>query len=111
VLPSPTSLTNELIKPAVEMAEQVFREGERYSKAGVALSGLVPDKSVQANLFNSPTTNQSRWLMEMLDNINFSMRDDVIKYAASGIDKNWKMRQDYRSPRHTTRWDELYEVK
>ncbi len=110
VLPSPTSLTHELIKPAIEMAEQVFREGERYSKAGVTLSGLVPDASIQGNLFKT-ANNQNRWLMEMLDNINFSMRDDIIKYAAAGVDKNWKMRQDFRSPRYTTRWDELCEVK
>jgi len=38
------------------------------------------------------------------------MRDDMIKFAASGTDKNWKMRQEYHSPRYTTRWDELFEV-
>jgi DNA polymerase V len=48
--------------------------------------------------------------MNVLDNINFSMRNDAIKYAASGTDKHWKMRQDYRSPRYTSRWDELREV-
>jgi DNA polymerase V len=109
-LPSPTSLTHELIKPAMEMAEKIFRKGERYSKAGVTLSGLVPDSSIQANLFKSAASNQSRWLMGMLDNINFSMRDDIIKYAASGTEKNWKMRQEFRSPRYTTRWNELREV-
>ncbi len=109
-LTAPTSLTHELIKPALQLAEQVFVKGERYSKAGVMLSGLVPDASIQGNLFKSATSNQSRGLMNMLDNINFSMRNDVIKYAASGIDKHWKMRQDYRSPRYTSRWDELREV-
>jgi DNA polymerase V len=110
-LPSPTSLTHELIKPAMEMAERIFRKGERYSKAGVTLSGLVPDTSIQANLFKTAESNQSRWLMGMLDNINFSMRDDMIKYAASGTEKNWKMRQQFISPRYTTRWNELREVR
>jgi DNA polymerase V len=109
-LPSPTSLTQELIKPAMAMAEKIYREGERYSKAGVTLSGLVPDSSIQANLFKAAASNQSRWLMEMLDNINFSMRNDIIRYAASGTEKNWKMRQDFISPRYTTRWNELREV-
>jgi DNA polymerase V len=110
-LPSPTSLTHELIKPAMEMAEKIFRNGERYSKAGVTLSGLVPDTSIQSNLFKSAATHQSRHLMDMLDNINFSMRGDIIKYAASGTEKNWKMRQEFISPRYTTRWNELREVK
>jgi DNA polymerase V len=50
-------------------------------------------------------------LMSMMDNINFSMRDDVLKFAASGTKRNWKMRQEFRSPRYTSRWNELCEVK
>jgi DNA polymerase V len=49
--------------------------------------------------------------MEAMDNINFSMRGDVVKYVASGLKRNWKMRQEMQSKRFTTRWDELYEVK
>ena len=48
--------------------------------------------------------------LDMLDNINFAMRNDILKFAASGVKKDWKMRQEMRSPRYTTRWDELYEV-
>jgi DNA polymerase V len=48
--------------------------------------------------------------METMDNINFSMRDDVLKYVASGLKRNWKMRQELRSGRYTTRWHELFEV-
>lgn len=49
--------------------------------------------------------------MKMIDNVNFSMRDDVLKFASSGIKRNWKMRQELRSKRFTTRWEELIEVK
>jgi DNA polymerase V len=45
--------------------------------------------------------------MEAVDNINFSMRGDILKFAASGTTRNWKMRQEMRSPRYTTRWEEL----
>ena len=92
------------------MVEKLYKEGEKYKKAGVMLSGLVPDNSVQGNLFE-PGKNIGRFLMEMMDNINFSMRDDVVKFAASGTKRNWKMRQEFHSPRYTTRWDELYEVR
>jgi len=50
-------------------------------------------------------------LMSMIDNVNFAMRDDILKFASSGTTRNWKMRQELRSPRYTTRWEELYEVK
>jgi len=111
ILSHATSLTNELIKSAMKLTEQVFKKGELYKKAGVMLSGLVSDESIQGNLFVSNTKNVSRLLMDLIDNINFSMRDDALKFAASGMEKNWKMRQELRSPRYTTRWNELYEIK
>lgn len=106
----PTSHTNELIKNTVPLVETLYNPGSKYLKAGVMLGGLVPDESIQGNIFKSDAVNHQRILMEAMDNINFSMRDDVVKYAASGLKRNWKMRQEMRSKRFTTRWDELYEV-
>ncbi len=109
-LPIATSATNELIKPAVKLVDKLYEEGRIYKKAGVMLSGLVPDVTIQGNLFVSDNTNSNRFLMSMLDNVNFAMRDDMIKFAASGTDRDWKMRQELRSPRYTTRWEELFKV-
>ena len=106
----PTSHTNELIKNAVPLVEKLYNRGSKYLKAGVMLGGLVPDESIQGNIFKSETANHQRILMEAMDNINFSMRDDVVKYVASGLKRNWKMRQEMRSGRYTTRWEELFEV-
>ncbi len=110
ILPSPTSITNELIKPAVALAELLYQEGKKYKKAGVMLSSIVPDDSIQGNLFEKGKT-MGRFLMEQIDNINFSMRNDVVKFASSGTKRDWKMRKDFQSPRYTTRWEELYQVK
>jgi DNA polymerase V len=110
-LPFATSATNELIKPALQLVDQLFEKGRRYKKAGVMLSGLVPDECVQANLFVEEKQNSKRLLMDMVDNINFAMRDDMLKFAASGTTRDWKMRQELRSPRYTTRWNEMFEVK
>jgi DNA polymerase V len=111
ILPLATSCTNELIKPAVALVERLYEEGRYYKKAGVMLSGIVPDKSIQGNLFTEPAGNKTRMLMSMMDNVNFAMRDDVLKFATSGTTRNWKMRQELRSPRYTTRWEELFEIK
>ena len=110
-LPVATSITNELIKPAVALVDRLFEEGTIYKKAGVMLSGIVPDTSIQGNLFLPETKNNQRLLMNMIDNVNFSMRDDVLKFAASGTDRDWKMRQELRSKRYTTRWEELFKIK
>ncbi|HEY1114603.1 MAG TPA: Y-family DNA polymerase [Chitinophagaceae bacterium] len=109
ILPQPTSLTPALITPAVHMAEQLFRQGKGYKKAGVVLSGIVPDDSIQGDLF-LPGRSIGRYLMEMVDNINFSMRNDAVKFAAAGTRRNWKMQQSFHSQRYTTRWEELYEI-
>lgn len=106
-LPQASSSTNELIKPALEIAGQIFEQGTLYKKAGVILSNIVPDSSVQGNLFTDPEPNKNRMLMSTIDNVNFSMRNDVVKFAASGTTRNWKMRQELRSPRYTTRWEEI----
>jgi DNA polymerase V len=110
-LPVATSATNELIKPAVQLVDKLYEQGRIYKKAGVMLSGLVPDSTIQANLFLPDTKNCERKLMDMIDNINFSQRDDVLKFAASGTKRDWKMRQELRSPRYTTRWEEMFVVK
>jgi DNA polymerase V len=110
-LPHPSALTHQLIKVAVGLVDQLFENGKIYKKAGVMLSGLVPDDSIQGNLFAAPSDNRHRFLMHAIDNINFSQRDDSVKWGASGINKDWKMRQELRSQRHSTRWDELKIVK
>jgi DNA polymerase V len=110
-LPVATSATNELIKPAVKLVDKLYESGRLYKKAGVMLSGLVPDAAIQANLFLPESKNGERKLMDMIDNINFSQRDDVLKFAASGTTRDWKMRMELRSPRYTSRWDEMFEVK
>jgi len=109
-LPAPTSITQELIKPALVLVEKLYKRGEEYKKAGVMLSGLVADNSMQGNLFVSETKNCEHRLMETIDNVNFSQRDDIVKFASSGTTRDWKMRQELRSGRYTTRWDELFEV-
>lgn len=109
-LPTATSFTNELIKPAVQLVDQLYEKGQLYKKAGVMLSGIIPDNSIQGNLFLSENKNCERKLMDMIDNVNFSQRDDVLKFASSGTTRDWKMRQELRSGRYTTRWEELFEI-
>lgn len=111
LLTQPTCLTHELIKPALYLVEQLFEPGRLYKKAGVILSHLVKDNSIQGNLFAPTGQFKYKQLMHAMDNINFSMRNDILKFASSGTTRDWKMRQEKRSLRYTSRWDELCEVK
>ena len=111
ILPFASSLTHMLIAHALPLVDRLYSKGSRYLKAGVILSGIVPDDSVQANIFEQSLHPHEKKLMKMIDNVNFSMRNDVIKFAAAGTKRDWKMRQELRSKRFTTRWEELFEVK
>ncbi|MDB5191473.1 MAG: Y-family polymerase [Segetibacter sp.] len=106
-LPVASSNTNDLIKPAIELLEQLYKPGFIYEKAGVIFSKLVPVSSLQANLFTPPATNEQRSLMNKVDNINFSMRNEIVKFASSGIQRPWKMKQELLSQKYTTRWNDL----
>jgi DNA polymerase V len=110
-LPLATAATQELIKQALLLVQHLYEPGTLYAKAGVVLSGIIPDAMIQGNLFVEDKENKNRKLMDMVDNINFSMRNDILKFAASGTKRNWKMRQELRSPRYTTRWDEMMVVR
>lgn len=110
ILPYATAATHLLIAEAMPLVDHLYRKGSKYLKAGVILGGIVPDNAVQANLFEDALHPNDKRLMDMIDNVNFSMRNDVIKFARSGTKRNWKMRQELRSPRYTTRWEELYRV-
>ncbi|MFH0911966.1 MAG: DUF4113 domain-containing protein, partial [Planctomycetota bacterium] len=46
-------------------------------------------------------------LMRTLDGINLTMGRDTLYFAAQGMERPWKLRAAFRSPRYTTRWDEL----
>ena len=84
---------------------------ETYKKAGIILSGFVPDNALQTSLFAPAQTSKQKKLMNVIDNMNAAYRNDILKFGASGTQKNWKMRSEKRSKRYTTRWEELCLVK
>lgn len=110
-LPLATNATQELIAFAMQLTCSLYESGPKYLKAGVNLGLLVPEQNIQGNLLATATSRPSQQLMQALDNINFSQRNDLVRFAASGTDRKWIMRQEMKSPRYTTRWDELFEVQ
>jgi DNA polymerase V len=110
-LPVATQDTAELIRYALQGVEQIYREGYRYQKAGVILTALVPAKQVQTHLFDQHDRDRSQKLMAAIDTINAEWGSGTIRYAAMGLRPAWIMRCARRSPRYTTRWQELVVVR
>ena len=110
-LDNPSNLTPDIIKAVVALGKSLYEQGELYKKAGVILSDFVPDNALQTNLFVAPKDQNRKKLMNVIDNMNAAFRDDILKFATSGTQKNWKMRSERRSKRYTTRWDEICLVR
>lgn len=111
-LPVATSFSPRLIHYALRLVERLFKPGYRYAKAGVILSGIAPEGQTQLNLFGPPPTSKRHdRVMEAVDTINQEWGRNTVLFAAAGLAKEWKMRQARRSPRYTTRWEELPVVK
>jgi DNA polymerase V len=110
-LPVATAYTPDLIRYAHEALGRLYRAGYAYEKAGVMALDLVPEGVVQTDLFAMPVAAQQQALMGALDRINTRYGRGMVFVAATGINRPWSSRQVRRSPRYTTRWDELLNVR
>ncbi|MFN5422592.1 MAG: Y-family DNA polymerase [bacterium] len=110
ILVSPTSDTAVLISSALPIVESVYHSGMKYIKAGVMLGDIVPQDALQGDLFEPVVHKERAPLMKVIDNLNVSMGEGMIKFASVGLTRDWKMRQEMRSKRATTNWKELREV-
>ncbi|MBQ9405317.1 MAG: Y-family DNA polymerase [Desulfovibrio sp.] len=104
-----TNDTSFLQRTAAQILAEIFSPGFAYAKAGVLLFDLIPARSQQTSLLPSPETDpKRRELMTALDKINAKHGRDTVRFAAEGLQGQvWKMKQNKRSPRYTTEWEEL----
>jgi len=110
-LPVATDSTPELIRYALQETEKIFFPGGRFKKAGVALSGLVPTGEVQTDIFDGKNRRRAGKLMQALDELNGRLGPGALRFAAAGLLQSWRMKSSHRSPRCTTHWNELLEVR
>lgn len=114
VLPYPSSFTPDFLNVALDMVRSIYKPGLRYQKAGVFIAKIVPQEVQQADLFGDYSLeeeyNKAR-LMVIVDFINQWWGQNTIFFGAQGIGRQWKMRQERRSPRFTTHWGEILVVR
>lgn len=70
---------------------------------------LLADKAArQSTLFDDPVVRaRSAKLMADVDAVNLQIGRGTLRSGASGKEQHWVMRSESRSPRFTTRFDEL----
>ncbi len=107
----PTNNTAEILRTVSQLIEQIFRKGHEFKKAGVIMTGLIPEGQVQGDLFSTVVdTEHSSKLMKAMDDINAKFGRHTLKFASAGIKQAWLTRTEKRSPRYTTCWNELLSI-
>lgn len=99
------------VQAATRVLQLLWREGYAYKKAGVIVSGIVPDDQMQAALWDERDRTREQRLMAAMDRLNQQHGRDMVRVAAQGYSRRWQMRNAMVSPRFTTRWNELMEVR
>jgi DNA polymerase V len=109
-LAPPTADTRELVAVAGRCLEAAWRDGFAYVKAGVLLDDLAAPGEAPPDLFGAPRPG-SEALMMAVDAINSRFGRHALVPAAVGVERAWAQRAAHRSPRYTTRADELPVVR
>jgi DNA polymerase V len=106
----PTSDTSKLINAAQSGLRSIFQRNYSYQKAGVLLPDLLPHGVRQLSLFGITDGERSDQLMSTLDKINRRHGKSSIRFGSELISDRWRMRQQFKSPSYTTKWDELLTI-
>ncbi|EMQ0960814.1 Y-family DNA polymerase [Citrobacter braakii] len=109
---TPTQDSRDIIAAATRSLDAIWKDGHRYQKAGVMLGDFFSQGIAQLNLFddNAPRRGSEK-LMEILDHLNAKEGKGALYFAGQGIQQQWAMKREMLSPRYTTRYEDLLQVK
>ena len=94
--PISTNNSIETVKAAISILENLFKDGYRYQKAGVMLTGLS-NATGKKNLFSSEKDEKINNLMKSIDKTNYRYGRSTLSIASAGVYKKWNMRREHSS--------------
>ncbi len=106
----PSDNSFELIKYTMQALEMIYVNGFKYKKAGVMVFGIQDSKNLQYSLFDEVDRQKHGKVLKAVDLINSTFGRDTLRYAVQGNDTKISV-QEKLSPRYTTSWDQLPEIK
>ncbi|TYP99593.1 DNA polymerase V [Tenacibaculum adriaticum] len=109
IFPYPTNSSLAISKSAIEAVKSIYKNGIKYKRAGVIVTGLVPEDNFQLNMFIHENP-KHKPLMNAIDHINKKYKADKIKLGSQDLERTWKMRQERLSPKYTTNIKDIIKV-
>ena len=109
--PATTNDTGEVVGLTIRLGERLWRDGFRYAKCGVMITELLPEETRQPALWDDLDRERRERLWRAMDKLNATLGRDTVRVLSAGPQRcGWRLSAEYRSPRWTTRWDELPRV-
>ncbi|MFL4369473.1 Y-family DNA polymerase [Acinetobacter baumannii] len=104
----PTDCAIDFVKAATRMVSRIYKEGIKYKKCGVVLTGLEPKSGHTYDLLTDfEQIEKKECLMQAMDGIHGKFGKKKIGVGPCFIpNRNWSMSRDKLS-RNPFRWDEL----
>ncbi|EXG91416.1 impB/mucB/samB family protein [Acinetobacter baumannii 1062314] len=108
----PTDCAIDFVKAATRMLNDIYKEGIKYKKCGVVLTGLEPKSGHTYDLLTDfKHIEKKECLMQAMDGIHSKFGKKKIGVGPCFIpNRNWSMSRDKLS-RNPFRWDQLILVK
>ncbi len=110
-LPEASNSNFVLAKYSEQALKSIFRYGLAYKRAGVIACDICDSDAVQTSLFTENNFEGEARIMEAIDKINQKFGRHSIVLASQDIKREWKMKQDFLSPKYTTNIDDIISVK
>lgn len=110
IFSEPTASTSLMTKQALKAVQELYQVDVPYKKAGVILSGLLPEVYASSSLFSTKETERDRTLDTLSDTLNQKFGHSFIRLAAelpSGAQSSALL----RSPQYTTSWSDIPRVQ
>ena len=108
--PISTNNSIEIVKTAVSILKHLFKDGYRYQKAGVMLTGLS-NAIGEKNLFSSEKDEKINNLMKSIDKTNYRYGRSTLSIASAGVYKKWNMRKEHSSKIATADFYSIPKIK
>jgi DNA polymerase V len=110
-VPFATNSTHEFTRICTQALRAIYQPGYNYLKIGIRATGIIPAGEGQYNLFGNYDNSRQLTLSNLMDDINQRYGRGLVRIAAEGYDKTWKMKQEFLSKQYTTNWKDILVAK
>jgi len=111
-LPYASNSTLTISNAAIELLKKLHKGNEeiKFKKAGVVVTELIKEDKKQFQLFEEENPKHLE-LMKVIDKLNQKIGNRKVKLASQNPELTWNMNQNHLSPKYTTDYKKLLEIR